>query len=572
MTFGSLALLAVMLVPKGEQDRTLELMSEVRAQSAAGGGVVELQAGTYHFYAPQATPVEVYVSNHDQPMPRPVQLPLEGVTNVTINGHGSLFLFHGETSGLLLRKCRAVALKGIALDWADSSIFEGTIVSTPEGGTEISVDRRQHPYRVENGRLVALGEGWEHPEFSESKLFDGVTHEVVRLAGDTLDKGYARELPNGNLLLAYEYGKAGVGGKPGDRVCLRSKTKDKLSRPCPAVIVDRSSATVLEDFVIHTAFGMGLIAQMSEGIVWRGTKGADAKTSGMFPRAGTGRYASANADASHFSNMKGLILEEGLWFEGMMDDAINVHSTCLSITNVLSRTMIRCRYMHKQAIGFDVFGAGDALRLIRGNTLETGPEIRIDSVERHGAWEMTLQLAEPLPEGWGCGDAVENADYQPSVIFRGNVVTCNRARGSLFTTPKPVLVESNRFELVSGCAILFAGDAHYWYESGACQDVMVRGNVFSNCLTSAWSHGFCNGVISAYPIVHELEKQQKCYHANITIEDNLIYTFDATLFFGISCENCTWRGNRVIYNEYCPAWKKPKFVFKHCRNMNFSQH
>ena len=570
--FGSgLLLLAALTLGTGD-DCTAEFLRQVRETSAAGGGTVELAKGTYHFRHGSATPIEVYVSNHDQPMPRKVQLPFEGITNVTVNGNGSLFLFHGETSAFLLRNCSGVTLRGIAIDWADPCILEGRIVATPPGGTEIAVDRTKFPCRVENGHVVLFGDGWEHPKFVESKMFDGVTHEVVPLSGDVLDDGSARELPSGNLLLKTEYAKAGVnrggkGGKPGDVVCLRSYTADGMKRPCPPVIVTRSKDTVLEDVIVHSGFGMGVICQMSENFTWRGTKDADAKTSGMFPRAGTGRYASANADASHFSNVKGLVVEENCWFEGMMDDAINVHSTCMAITNVLSATRIRCRYMHPQAIGFDVFNPGDALRFITGDTLETGPETKVVSVERHGARELTLTLADPLPDGFGAGDAVENADYQPSVVFRGNVVTRNRARGSLFTTPKPVLVESNRFELVSGCAILFAGDAHYWYESGACRDVKVRGNVFSNCLTSAWSHGFCNGIISAYPIVHEPARQRKRYHGNIVIEDNLFHTFDATLFFAISTENAVWRNNRVIRNDYCPSWGKPPFLFRDCENM-----
>ena len=552
------------LAPNGDADRTAELLAAVRTKSSAGGGAVSLAKGIYHFRHTSATPVEVYISNHDQPMPRLVQLPFEGITNVTVNGNGSLLLFHGETCGFLLRGCEGVTLRDFAIDWEDPCILETTIVATPPGGTEVSVDRAKFPCRVEDGGVVLYGDGWRHPLFRESKMFDGVTHEVVPLSGDVLDSGRAKELPNGNLLLAVEYAKAGKGGKPGDRVCLRSRRADKVGRPCPAVTVTRSKDTVMEDVAIHTAFGMGVICQLSENFTWRGTKGADAKTAGMFPRAGTGRYASGNADASHFSNVKGTVREEGCWFEAMMDDAINVHSTCMAITNVLAPDRIVCRYMHMQAIGLDVFGAGDTLRLIRGSTLENGPEMKVVAAKGIGAMEMELTLAEPLPEGYGCGDAVENADYQPEVVFRGNVVARNRARGTLFTTPKPVLVESNRFELVSGSAILFAGDAHYWYESGACRDVTVRGNVFSNCLTSARSHGFCHGVISFCPIVHEMARQRRRYHGNITIEDNVIHTFDAPLLYAYSTENLTWRRNRVTYNDYCPSWGKPPFVVEHC--------
>jgi hypothetical protein len=40
-----------------------------------------------------------------------------------------------------------------------------------------------------------------------------------------------------------------------------------------------------------------------------------------------------------------------------------------------------------------------------------------------------------------------------------------------------VLIENNRFPS-SGSAILIAGDANAWYESGAVRDVTIRGHVF----------------------------------------------------------------------------------------------
>lgn len=43
----------------------------------------------------------------------------------------------------------------------------------------------------------------------------------------------------------------------------------------------------------------------------------------------------------------------------MMDDAINVHSTCLGIQEVVDSHTLRCRYMHRQAVGFEVFLPGE---------------------------------------------------------------------------------------------------------------------------------------------------------------------------------------------------------------------
>ena len=66
--------------------------------------------------------------------------------------------------------------------------------------------------------------------------------------------------------------------------------------------------------------------------------------------------------------------------------------------------------------------------------------------------EMVITVEEPLPSSVRAGDAVENADFYPSVVFRNNIVRNNRARGSLFTTPERVLVEGNLFDHSSGSA------------------------------------------------------------------------------------------------------------------------
>jgi hypothetical protein len=351
--------------------------------------------------------------------------------------------------------------------------------------------------------------------------------------------------------------KCGAGCKVGDVAVLRPDKRDN-----PAIVVYNSKNVLFEDVVVHDAKGMVLIAQRSENVTLRGTGKAEDKTSGVFPRPGG--YATSHADATHFSNVKGTVVVENSWFEGMMDDAINVHSTCLAITNVSGRTLT-CRYMHHQAIGFEVFKPGETLRFMNGERLENGPEVKVSAVNMLNEREVEITIDRDVPSGWGVGDAVENADYQCAAVFRNNIVRHNRARGTLFTTPKPVLVESNLFYKVTGASILFSGDNYYWYESGACRDVVIRGNVFSNCYTAAG--GYSKAAISFYPVVRNPGIQQKCYHGNVLIEDNVFSGFDSPLLFALSVENLVWRNNRIEYNNLYRGCEEPPFVIRKCRNI-----
>ena len=93
------------------------------------------------------------------------------------------------------------------------------------------------------------------------------------------------------------------------------------NRPFPAMVLHQAENTTLENVQFHSSQGMALLAQMSRGVTIRG---------GGCVR-GDARVHTAGADATHFSNCAGHISVRNALYEGMMDDAINVHSTCLRI-------------------------------------------------------------------------------------------------------------------------------------------------------------------------------------------------------------------------------------------------
>ena len=65
------------------------------------------------------------------------------------------------------------------------------------------------------------------------------------------------------------------------------------------------------------------------------------------------RYFTTQADATHFSGCKGLIRSVGGLYEGMMDDAINVHGTYLKVQKRIDDKTLVGEYMHGQSYGFE---------------------------------------------------------------------------------------------------------------------------------------------------------------------------------------------------------------------------
>ena len=81
---------------------------------------------------------------------------------------------------------------------------------------------------------------------------------------------------------------------PGDVVLAR----DPL-RPNPAIFVNRSVDTRLEDCVIHSSPGIGLLAQRSENVAFCGSGNAGVRRSGSFAKSvSTNRRGFADAAAA----------------------------------------------------------------------------------------------------------------------------------------------------------------------------------------------------------------------------------------------------------------------------------
>lgn len=548
-------------IVRGERNVSSAVLGGIDHLRAQGGGTLCFEKGEYHFYVSNAVPVSLHVSNHDQVPVHPVFLPLTNLTDVAVDGGGSRFVFHGRGMAALVMDSERVVLRNFSIDWQRPWYTELKILGYENGKTLVWADPQRFPVELRNGRLYEVGEDWS-ALLGYGTAFCTATGEILEGSSDVSFGGSATAVGDNRYLIGKDLSRVGRGGLQAGDVFL-ARVRGYPWRPHPGVVVYRAKDTVVEDVVLHAAFGMGILVQRSENFAMRGTRSASDRTCGVFPSAG--RSGAHLCDATHFSNVKGKVTVENCWFGNMLDDAINVHSTCLAITNVLSATRIRCRYMHDQAWGFGVFQPGETLRFIRGRTLENGDCVRITAVEEVSEREVELTLAEPLPTGYGVGDAVENADYQCAVDFRNNVVTRNRARGALFTSPRPIRVEGNLFDRVSGAAILLAGDAQGWYESGACEDIRIAGNVFRDNLTSRFQ--FTEGVISIYPEIKDLAAQKRAYHRNIIIEDNLFETFDVPLLFAKSAEGIRWRHNRVVENAHYTGWGKPRFITVGCRDV-----
>ena len=509
------------------------LIDDARAKGASR---INFAPGEYHFHRSSALPMQLYISNHDQQAVHPVALPLVGLKDVQLCGNGAKFIFHGMMLPFVLMDSEDVTVNDISIDFAEPFSAEGRITEIRNGHTTVELSPASC-YTVENGKfLLTNNDRKDSIHCALAFESDGRMVPTGR-GGDMAWYGRAEKLSGNRVRFAENAAAKGL--SVGQTLVLRS-----YFRPHPGMLLYRAKDTTLNNVVFHDSQGMALIAQRSENITIRG---------GGCLRA-VGRMHTTAADATHFSNCRGHISVQGATYEAMMDDAINVHATCLGITKVENSRTFIARYMHGQAYGFEVMTPGEKLGFIHGPTLEVdAKQIEVAAVEIIDPRHVRVTLAEDLPAGIGEGDAIENADWHPSVDFSHNLIRHNRARGALFTTPEPVRVIGNHFDHTHGSAILLAGDAQGWYESGACKDVLIKGNTFRHGLTGLYQ--FTDAIISICPEVRQPGNQKQRYHTNVRIVDNEFITHRVPLLSAISADDVTFSGNTIERNDIYPAIK-----------------
>ena len=499
----------------GKMEKALQ---KIREQNSGNDSIVlHFQPGTYHFHPKGAAIREYYVSNHDQVASKSIGLALDEFHSLTLEGNGAQFIFHGRMLPLALTHSSNCTLKDFSIDHANPQIAQAEIVSNdPEQGITFRVAPWVN-YRITQDSLFeTYGEGWALRQ-SAGIAFEKETGRVCYNTSDigVPTKGVTEIEPG--LLRAPRWKDKRLA--PGTVMALRT-----WERPTPGIFLSHNTQTTLKNVTVHYAEGMGLLAQLCEDITLDGfnvcLKGKDDP-----------RYFTTQADATHFSQCKGKITSVNGLYENMMDDAINVHGTYLKILERIDNHTVRGRYMHDQAWGFDWGFAGDSVKFIRTKTMDMEKEVyTIAEIRPHdkpqitGAREFVITFKEELspsmtPEA---SYGIENLTWTPEVYFAHNTVRHNRARGSLFSTPKRTVVEENLFDHTSGTAILLCGDCNGWFETGACRDVLIRKNKFVNALTNLFQ--FTNAVISIYPEIPDLDGQTTYFHGGkpgaIQIVDN----------------------------------------------------
>jgi parallel beta helix pectate lyase-like protein len=521
------------------EDVTFALNQLIESVKDEQGVTLTFPEGQYDFYPENAAEVYRAVSNHDNGLKR-MAFPLFDCENITIDGGGSLFLFHGRIVPFTLERVKGATLKNFSIDWQRAFHDELTVVERNEQDKSfiVEADPERYPVTIKHGEILSQRYDWEDP-MGSNIVFDPQTQSPIYRTRD-----YSVNSSRPMKVTAAGKGRYKIEASlrrspPPVGSVLITYGVHPTSRLCPAIHVTNSSDVSIENVTVHEAGGMGLIVERTDSICLKG----------MVVTSSEDRLVSTRADATHFIGCKGTIRLENCRFEHMLDDGINVHGAYVRVEKHLGGCEFLCEISHFQQWGLIFAAPGDKVALLSRETILPFFETTVEKVKvlNERRFVMTLtDVPDTLPTG---PLSAENLTWYPDLVMKNNTIRENRARSVLVTTKGRVLIEDNYFSSQMH-GILIEGDNNKWYESGAVQDITIRNNVFDNI-------GY--EVTNRYPLLasplftpdQRLGEGQ--YHRNINFTDNTIKSFNGLLANARSVQGLNITGNTIEFSADYPA-------------------
>ncbi|MBV5312734.1 MAG: right-handed parallel beta-helix repeat-containing protein [Prolixibacteraceae bacterium] len=543
------------LKPDSKENAIPAIIKAIEECRKHPGSILHFEKGRYDFRIDTTHTREYYESNTTNDGPKNLAILIENCTGLTLEGNGSDFVFHGSIQPITIDNSENIILQNINIDWDIPLTAQAKVLATSAKNMDMEIDTTQFPYEITNGKLLFKGENWS----AEPSGFMEYVAEKHLIAAGTGDEGCIRgnwskssfeELEPGIIRLNGEFTRTPA---IGNYLILRHSKRDHAG-----IFIQESSTVKLENINVYHCAGLGVLSQFSRNLEYRNVK--------FIPNADKNRYFSGHDDGFQVSNCAGKVTITDCEFGGLMDDPINVHGTSVKIMEKIGDRKLKCRFMHEQSTGMIWGHIGDTIGYLENSSMQTLGKGTLTGFEKLNRDEFFLEFSHSVPTEIVAGDALENLSWSPALTVQNCKFNSCRARGLLVSTPGKVTIDKNEFES-SGSAILIAGDANGWYESGAVNDVTISNNIFKDaCMTSMYQ--FCEGIISIYPIIPAVDSL-KSYHRNITIEKNTFRRFDYPVLYALSVDGIRFNFNTIERShDFVPFHiRKNCLTFEACLNV-----
>ena len=547
--------------PDSRENTTLAVQMALEKARSADQPLLLFEKGRYDFWPQYSQEREYYESNTTDINPKRLGILIEGYEDLTIAGNGCDFVFHDRMQPLTVDHSTNIVMRDFTIDWDIPLTAQAEVLEIDDNSILLKINKIESPYIIENGQLFFIGEGWKSSFWGimeiekDSRLIAPGTGDPG-CCGRGWDMAKAEEVAPGLVRFRKPFGSQRP--EPGNFLILRHNQRDHAG-----IFLYHSKNILVENVEVYHTAGLGILSQYTENISMKDVK--------MIPNPKKNRYLSGHDDGFHFSNCKGQINVTHCEFAALMDDPVNIHGTSVRILMKLAPDRLQCSFMHHQSVGLKWARPREKVGFISSKTMTTIGYGIVRDFRQNSPEDFEIIFENGIPENITIGDALENLTWTPDAYIADNKFMSCRARGILVSTPGKVVIERNHFES-SGSAILIAGDANNWYETGAVKDVTIQNNVFAApCLTSLYQ--FSEAIISVFPEIPDLAAGKEKYHRNIRILNNEFHPFDYPILYAKSVDGLIFNGNNIT-RSYCFQPFHPRkysFSFKSCMNVDISE-
>jgi len=534
-------------------DYTLAVIAAVEDADRAGGGIVLFDKGEYDFYPENATKFECAPYGNGSGV-KNITFPFIGKRNVTIDGGGSDFIFHGMITPFVCDHADNIVMKNFSIAFDRAFHTEALVIASDDekGFFDCTINQKTFPTDIENGAFIAYSDymrldigSYLVTEYDAKRKEPAYNsrYYVIKIGRPENEADYGSHfwteiLQNGVLRIF-------MPGKPQPKVG-NIMTFLNDGRQCCSIFMSESSNIHIENVDIFDSGALSVLGQVSENISLDGVRVRlkNENEKGYDPD----RVVSASADATHFCNCMGNLSMVNCVFDNMLDDGTNIHALYSRFTERLGKNTLAARDDGNWSIYFRV---GDTVSIMKLSTYTEVMRAVITSVKpRDDKWDRVYTFDREIPDMVDTDWVMDNMTTVLKSTYISNVETShNRPRGFLIATLGKVLIENCVFNN-SSSGIYMQPFGPLCLESQAAEDVTIRNCRFINC-----GYSDNNAAIFIHP---EVSEGMAPVHKNISIYDNVFESFGAPSISANNVENL-----QLYNNTFIKTTEYPEISFEH---------
>lgn len=444
----------------------------------SGGGLISFEKGEYHFYK-DGTFKQFFAVSNNVACDKYIVFPIIDFDGLTIDGNGSVFIFHEVVFPFIVHNSNNVVIKNIITDCAASPVAMFKVRDITDKGFFMDFDKEKQPFYVKDGGLVYKREYGEVSGLE--RLFS--LHSTERVCIEFWLTGNSsastKNLPVGCMITDVSEAENGI------YVSYRDNTYDKCifnegevlssvvdgGRNVDVIFLSESENIKVQNLVVRRGIGMGIIGQLCRNIEIDGFS---------TDREYHGECSTLTADSLHFINCDGKLEIHNCSISDTMDDVINVHGIYTELKTFKDFEII-AELKHHEQYFFNPYRSGDRLELINPDSLEVVSEFVVEKSEFLDNSGKKLKLSGSFTYGkekTEAGCLIENPDKMSELhLYNNRFLNFPHMR---ISGGGNIVIENNRLENASA-AMLALDLAKYWYESGRINNLVFRNNYMNNC-------------------------------------------------------------------------------------------